>query len=79
MCAGAFEIVGRVDAERHRADDLDVDAHAGLERAQLLELLAPFQRRRGKRHEALQRGAAIGVEADMMVERPLARTARSRG
>ena len=56
----------------------DVDAHAGFERAQLLELLALLQRRRRQRDEALERRAAIGVEADMMVERPVAR-ARWRG
>ncbi len=43
--AGAFEIFGRVDAERHGGDDFGVDAHAGLQRAQLLEAFARFQRR----------------------------------
>ena len=51
----------------------DVDAHAGLERPQLLEPLALLQRRRRQRDEALQRRAAIGVEPDVMVERPVAR------
>ena len=50
----------------------DVDAHAGFERAQLLELLAAFERRGRQRDEALERRAAIGVEADVMIERPLA-------
>ena len=59
--------------KRHRVDDGDVDAHAGLQRAQLLELLALLQRRGRQRDEALQRRAAIGVEADVVVERPVAR------
>ena len=61
-----------IDAERRRADDGDVDAHAGFERAQLLELLELFERRRRQRDETLERPPPIGVEADMMVERPLA-------
>src|SRR5580698_1169792 len=32
------QLFGRIDAERHRVDERDVDAHAGFERAQLLEL-----------------------------------------
>ena len=54
-------------------DDLDVDAHAGLERPQLLEPFAPLQRRRRQGDEALQRRAAIGVEPDVVIERTLAR------
>ena len=57
---------GTVSTMRH------IDAHAGFQRAQLLEPLALFQRRWRQRHEALQRGAAIGVEADVVVERPVA-------
>ena len=57
----------------------DVDAHAGLERAQLLELLAPLQRRRRQRDEALERRAAIGIKADVMIERPLAGGRRGAG
>jgi hypothetical protein len=77
--ARAFEVLGRVDAERHGLDDRDVDAHAVLERAQLLELLALLERRGGRAHEALERAAAIGVEADVMVERPLPRRRAWRG
>ena len=79
MRAGALEIGRRVDAERHAVDERHVDAHAGLERAQLLELLALLERRRRQRHEALERRAAIGVDADVVVERPLADGARWRG
>ena len=71
-CSRPLEIVGRVDAERHRLHDLGVDAHAGFERAQLFEPLAPFQRRRRQRHEALERGAAVGIEPDVVIERPVA-------
>src|SRR5690349_2976499 len=70
--ARLLQLLGRVDAERHRRDQRDVDAHAGLERAQLLELLAPLQRRGREPHEPLERVAAVGVEPDVMVERPVA-------
>ena len=76
--AGAVEVGGRVDAERDRVDDRHVDAHAGLERAELLELLALLERRRRQGDIALERRAAIGVEADVMIERPVARGAVAR-
>ena len=60
-------------------DEADVDAHAGLERAQLLQPLAPLERRGRQRDEALQRGAAIGVEADMVEEVALAPGRRGAG
>src|SRR5262249_51402282 len=41
--ASHFEIIRGVDAERDRGHDGDVDPHAGLKRAQLLELFAPLQ------------------------------------
>src|SRR5262249_35777869 len=68
-----LEVLGRVDAERYARDDARVDAHARLERAQLLELLALLQRRRGERDETRQRGAAKGVKPDVVIERALAR------
>ena len=71
-CARALQILGRVDAERRRVDERDVDAHARLQRAQLLEPLAPFQRRRRQGDETRQRIAAIGVEPDMVQQRALA-------
>ena len=77
--AGGFEIGGRVDAARHRVDDGDVDPHAGLQRPQLLQLFVLFQRRGRQLDETLQRRAAVGIEADMMVARPVARRAPWRG
>src|SRR5205085_2535056 len=68
-----FQILRRVDAERRRIDDGDVDAHAGLERAELLQLLTFFESRGGELDEALERGAPIGVKPDVMIERPLTR------
>src|SRR4051794_25196902 len=59
-----------VDPEQSGLDDRHVDAHAGLERPQLLEAFAPLERARRQRHEALERGAPIGVEADVMIMRP---------
>src|SRR5215471_563692 len=69
----AFEIRGRVDAERHAGDDGRVDAHAGFERAELLELLALLERRGRERDETRKRGAAERIKADMVIERALAR------
>ena len=69
ISAGAVELVRRVDPQRNGGDHGDVDAHAGLERAKLLQPLAPLERRGRQRDETLQRGAAIGIEADMVEER----------
>src|SRR5262245_42669761 len=71
-CARPLELRGRVDAERHAVDDDGVDAHPRFERAQLLEFFALLERRRRQRHETGERGAAKGVKADVMIERPLA-------
>src|SRR5579863_9462267 len=70
--ARGFEVGRSVDAARHGVDNSDVDPHAGLERPQLFQLLLLFQRRGGEADEALQRQAAIGVEPDVMVARPVA-------
>ena len=79
IVARPLQVLRRVDAERHAVDDGDVDAHAGFERAQLLELLALFERRGRQADEARERRAAIGVKPDVMIERPVARRARWRG
>ncbi len=71
--ARPLQVLRRIDAERHAVDNGDVDPHAGFERAQLLELLAQFERRGRQRDEALQRGAAVGIEPDVVIERPVAR------
>src|SRR6266478_7763561 len=67
-----FEISRRIDAARHRVHDRDVDPHARLDRPELFELFPQLQRGRGQRHKALQRRAAIGIKADVMVARPVA-------
>ena len=67
---GALEIVGSIDAERNRVNERHVDAHAVLERAQLLEALALLERGRPQPDEALERRAAKSIDADVMVERP---------
>ena len=64
--------VGVSTPRRDGIDHGDVDPHAGFQRAELFEPLLPFQRRRRQLHEALQRRAAVGVEADMVVARPVA-------
>src|SRR5450631_2095692 len=70
--AGGFEVSRRIDPARHGIDDGDVDPHPGLQRPQLLELFLLFQHGGRKRHKTLQRRAAIGIEADVMVARPVA-------
>src|SRR6266853_5014695 len=69
--AGGFEVVRGVDAERHRSHDGDVDPHAGLERAELLELLAPLQHRWRQPDEPFERRPAIGVKPDVVIEQPV--------
>src|SRR5882724_12331533 len=69
---GGFEVGRGIDAAGNRVHDGDVDPHPGLDRSELLELFLHLQRRRGQRDETLQRRAAIGIEADMMVARPVA-------
>src|SRR6478752_7363859 len=69
---GSFKVRRRIDAARHGIYDGDVDPQAGLKRPKLLQFLLLFQRGGGKGHETLQRRAAIGIEADVMVARSLA-------
>ena len=40
-----FEIMRRIDTERHIIDEHDVDTHTGFKRAELFELLRPLERR----------------------------------
>src|SRR4029079_9621532 len=68
----ALEIARSIDTERHSVNEADIDAHAGFERTQLLQFLPELERRRRQRHEALQCLPAIGVDADMVIERAIA-------
>ncbi|CUX16209.1 hypothetical protein AGR13a_Cc20008 [Agrobacterium genomosp. 13 str. CFBP 6927] len=68
---GFFEIVRRIDAKRHGADDFSIDAHVGFQCAQLFQPLAFLQRRWRKAHECLECCAAIGVKPDMVIKRPV--------
>ena len=52
---------------------IDVDAHAGVERAQLLQPLALLVRRRRQLDEALERGAPVSIEPDVVIMRAGAR------
>ena len=67
-----LQIFRRVHLGRGTVDDRHVDAHAGFERAQLLEPLPPLQARRRQRDEAGERLAAKRIETEMVVERTLA-------
>ena len=54
--------MGGVDAERHVVDDHDVDAHAGLDGAKLLEPLPRLERREKlEQLRALEAGMRIDV------------------
>src|SRR6476619_4299757 len=64
-----FQVLGCIHAEDGVLRQRHVDAHAGFERAQLLEPLALLEWRGRQRDEALERGAAIRIEADVMIER----------
>src|SRR4029079_10390243 len=61
-----LELLRRVDAERDTRDNRDVDAHTGIHRAELLELLASFIGGGRQADEFLERRAAIGVEPDVV-------------
>src|SRR5690349_18578338 len=65
--ACGFEVGRSVDAARHGIDDGNIDPHVRFQRAELFQLFLLFQRRLRQLHEALQRRAAVGVEADMVV------------
>src|SRR3954452_9849573 len=71
--AGCLKVLRRIDAERYGFDDRHVDAHTGFHRAELLQLLALFERRGRQLNETFQRRPAIGVKSDVMVERSVAR------
>src|SRR4029077_16996371 len=65
--------VGRsVAPERYGVNEGDVDAHPGFKRPKLLELLAGLKRRRRQGHETRKRRAPISIDADGMIERPVA-------
>src|SRR6185436_15669175 len=69
----AFEVAGSIDTERNGVNERHVDAHAVLERAQLLQALALLEQALRQRDEALESLAAIRIEADVMIDRALAR------
>src|SRR4029079_11776207 len=65
--------VGRsIDTERDSVNEPDMNAHTGFQRSELLEFLPELERRRRQRHEALQCLPPVSIDADMMIERPLA-------
>ena len=74
----AVEIAFRIHRSGGFVQQRRVDAHAGLERAQLLQPLALFERGGRQRDEALQRRAAKGVDADVLQTRPFAIRRRRR-
>src|SRR5689334_19221706 len=77
--SGHFEVRRGIDPARDGIDDGDVDPHPGFKGAELFQLFLLFQRRGRQRDEALQRCAAVGVDADMMVARTIAMGGRGAG
>ncbi len=71
---GAGEVGRRIDLnpEPRLVDQADPDAHPGFKGAQLFEPLALFEDPARQGDKTVERGAAIGVKADMLVMRPLA-------
>src|SRR5207248_11789752 len=67
FCSQPFQILGRVDLLRRAVDDHDVDAHAGLERAQLLEFFSPFELRGRQADEPGERRTPECVKAEMVI------------
>ncbi len=65
----AFKVGESVHAKRLGFDQSGVDAHAVFEGAELLKILPRFQYATWERHVAIKCGAAISVEADVMVVR----------
>ena len=68
--ARASSSCSRVDPEGDVIHEDGIDAQASLEGAELLQPLSPLQGRRGQTDEMLQRAASIGVDADVVVQRP---------
>src|SRR6185295_7890894 len=73
--ARPFEIARRVDLDRGGLDRGDLDAESPFQRAELLELLGLFERRRGELGEAEQEVAAIDIESDVLVPEDAGRRA----
>src|SRR5271167_2261346 len=69
---GALQFLVRVDAKRRRVDDRDVDSHSRLEGAQLLQPFAQLQLGGWEGDESGERGATVGIEPDVMKQRPVA-------
>src|SRR6516225_10471865 len=72
--AGAGEVGRGVDLhpEPGGGDQADRNTHSGFERAQLLEPFALFEHAARQPDKAFEGLAAIGVEPDMLVMRPIA-------
>src|SRR6201986_1433497 len=68
-----------INTEGNRVHDRHVDSHTCFEQPQLLELFTSLERRRRQRDEFFQRLPPIRIEADVMIERPLAIGGRSAG
>ena len=66
--ARALEIGRSIDTEGNHVNEGHVDAHPRLQRAQLLQLLALLEPARRQLDEARQSGAAIGIDADVVID-----------
>ena len=71
--AQRVEVAFRIHRRRGFVQQRGVDAHAVLQRAELFEPFASLERRGGQADESLERRATKGVNAEMMIVRPLAK------
>ena len=76
---GPLQIGGSIDRQGRGVHTRHRNAHARFQRPKLLQLLALLQRRRRQGDKTLQRIAAIGIEPDMMPQRPFAGRRRRAG
>src|SRR6266567_2731344 len=63
------QVLGRVDAEWYAFHDHGINAHAGVERAQLLQFLTLLVDGWWQFDKPFERRAAISIEADMVIVR----------
>jgi hypothetical protein len=76
---GALQILFRIHANRVARRIGNINRNAVFEKPQLLQALQLFKRRGRQRGEALQRGLAIGIDAEMLAIAGEPPASRSKG
>ena len=65
------QILRRIHPDRHGVNNRGINGEPGFQCAQLLELFALFKRRRRQSDKFIQSGTLVGINADMVIKRPL--------